>query len=463
MDSNAPEIIKIGDNCCIVQMGNSFVKETKDYTKLVKDALNGNLSFAMGGVVHQNTNKGSVEVAPFGVTNAFPSQLLSLIANDYKALQLNVFNADQIYGAGPMLVNRYTQEEADAKEAKLIYDWLEGWGYEAYLQALIADYSSLANCFSEIILSSGAIVKGFSPIISSLHHLEVDQVRLEMMSERGRVENVVVGDWSGINSRKINTKFIELPIFDITNPKKHNISVYHAKRKVSGYPYYSYPAYFGVLNIWLSVANAIPLFHKSLLENGINAKYHIEISQAYIDSLVTAKKSSCAGDIAKMNSFTAKSVFNEEKRRLIDELSEVMSGAKNAGKFFASGKYTDSEGKSTSVVTITPIENKIKELSEAHLKLNEQVNSEYCSAFSVDPNLASITIGSGKMSSGSDKLNSYNVHQRTKTPIPRKIVCEAVNHAIRINFPDKPYDLSFRSINLVKQEENKNGVKNDKV
>ena len=108
MDSNAPEIIKIGDNCCIVQMGNSFVKETKDYTKLVKDALNGNLSFAMGGVVHQNTNKGSVEVAPFGVTNAFPSQLLSLIANDYKALQLNVFNADQIYGAGPMLVNRYT-------------------------------------------------------------------------------------------------------------------------------------------------------------------------------------------------------------------------------------------------------------------------------------------------------------------------------------------------------------------
>jgi len=454
-----PEVIKIGDSYCIIQVGKSFLEQTDDYTKLVNDALSGNLSYAMGGVVHQNTKDGSVEVSPFGITNSFPSQLLSLISNDYKALQLNIFNSDQIYGAGPILVNKYTKEEALVKDVKPIYEWLESWGYKSYLQAQIADYSAFVNCYSGVIQSLGSTTSSsYSPVISSLYHLEVDQVRLEVMDDKGKINNAIIGDWSGINCRNIKTEFYKLPMFDISNPRKNKLSVYHAKRKVSGYPYYSFPAYFSVLDMWLPIANAIPIFHKSLLENGINAKYHIEISQEYINSLVTEKKNACAGNIAKMNSITPKSVFNEEKTRLMKELTDVMSGAKNAGKFFASGKMLDSEGHSISVVSITPIENKIKELSEAHLKLNEQVNSEYCSAFSVDPNLASITIGSGKMSSGSDKLNSYNVHQKTKTPIPREVVCEAVNHAIRINFPKSEVDLSFRSIQLVKQEENKNGV-----
>lgn len=456
---NKPELIKVGSDYCIIQVGNSFVKEAEEWTKLANGVLDFPYIDNLLNTIKKNTEDGAVEVYPFGHDNRFPSQLFNLIKNDYKALQLNNFNAEQIYGAGPIIINKYSKAiELESKASKEVVDWLETWEYKSYLQALIADYASLLNCFTGVKTSIAGkynINANANIKIHSLYHYEASEVRLGIMDNNGKIDYAVVGDWDGVSKKY---SFVKIPIFDINNPTKHDISIIHAKRKVSGYPYYSYPSYFGVLNIWLPVANAIPLFHKSLLENGINAKYHIEISKEYIDSLVNERRNACAGNIQKMNSITVNSIFNEQKKKITDELKNMMSGSANAGKFFASKKIADNDGKSQSSITITPIENKIKELSEAHLKLNEQVNSEYCSAFSVDPNLASITIGSGKMSSGSDKINSFNVHQQTKTIIPREVVLKAVNQAIKINFPDSKLELAFKPIMLVKQEENKNGV-----
>ena len=139
-------------------------------------------------------------------------------------------------------------------------------------------------------------------------------------------------------------------------------------------------------------------------------------------------------------------------------MSSVMSGAENSGKFFVSPMgFNEMTGNEYDYIKITALDSKLKETSESHLKLYEQVISSITSAESVDTSLASVVSGS-KMNSGSEMLNSHNIHQQVKTNIPREVICASINEAIRINFPEKDIKMTFKSIFLVAQQEDKSGV-----
>lgn len=131
--------------------------------------------------------------------------------------------------------------------------------------------------------------------------------------------------------------------------------------------------------------------------------------------------------------------IQKEMERLKDELTEtianVMAGKKNAGKFFSCVDFVDADGNAQSW-KIEPIEMNIDKYIEAQAKISRIADSSTTSGFGLSPALANIIID-GKSDSGSQMLYALKIFYGADTQIPEDIVLEAINDAIRINFPHK--------------------------
>ena len=141
----------------------------------------------------------------------------------------------------------------------------------------------------------------------------------------------------------------------------------------------------------------------------------------------------------------------------INALEDMLAGAANAGKTFYSFATKDPNSNVLFSWKITPIDNKAKQLSEGYLKLFNDGNQALTSAMQVQPSLACVQLGD-KLSSGSEVLNSYNLHMQTRTQIPRKVVLAAMNTALKVNFPNLDVRAEFENVLLVHQDKDKTGV-----
>lgn len=452
------EVVKINGVNCLIQVVDEKTSR----------AMEGNFQITDSSDVEyspSSTEKGMdipvgknvVKIAPWGEGNDFPAVLGSLVYKSNIVPALNNFNANQIWGHGPILVDEFTGVQNNDKE---VWKWLKSWGYRKFLLQQIADYVFSENCFSQMILSKGgALGIGATPIkVASLAHIHNKDCRLELMDKNGEIKNVIIGNYNLENNA--DRIFYKMPLYSDTKnilDYKTPIVAFHSKRETANYPYYVYPQYTGVLQYWSPISNKIAEFHLAMLDNSINAKWHIQISEEYVQKLVEDKQRSAKPEDAYTISF--ESVYDELRDTVTDLMTKVMSGSANAGKFLVSpmGK-NEINGDAIDYIKITALDLKLKETSESHLKLYEQVISSITSAESVDTSLASVVSGS-KMNSGSEMLNAHNIHQQVKTPIPREVVCASINEAIKLNFPDKNVILTFKSIFLTQQAEDKSGVK----
>lgn len=125
------------------------------------------------------------------------------------------------------------------------------------------------------------------------------------------------------------------------------------------------------------------------------------------------------------------------KDRLTQQIADVMAGKNNAGKFFSCVDFTDDYGHAQSW-KIEPIEMNIDKYIEAQAKISRIANSSITSGFGLSPALANIIID-GKSDSGSQMLYALKIFYGADTQIAEDIALEAVNDAIRINFPEKSH------------------------
>lgn len=131
--------------------------------------------------------------------------------------------------------------------------------------------------------------------------------------------------------------------------------------------------------------------------------------------------------------------IQREMERIKDELTktiaDVMAGKNNAGKFFSCVDFIDDEGHSQSW-KIEPIEMNIDKYIDAQAKISRIADSSTTSGLGLSPALSNIIID-GKSDSGSQMLYALKIFYGADTQIPEEIALEAINDAIRINFPDK--------------------------
>jgi len=375
-----------------------------------------------------------VRVSPWGRDNLFPQHLMSLYDNNIFPGLMD-FKVDMLYSLGYQLYQWVIVGNEKVKVPVIdieIEDWLEAWDAANFIIDQFTDYVWTENAFPQV-LANKATKK-----ISGLAHINTEECRLELMDSNGKFNHIVIGNWTDRKDYK------SLPVTNWDNPFQNAQSMIHKRKKSFGFRIYNYPVYIGVVQKWLPLANEIPTFHLARLQNSINAKYHIKIP---ISSLKALKE--------------LKSWKQEELDKWLEtklkEIDDMLAGTENAGKAFYSYKDTDMNGKEMAGWEINEIKNSEKEMSEANLQLFNETNQAITSAVQVQPSLACIQLGD-KMSSGSEVLNSYNLHIKTRTRIARQLVMDTINKAIRVNWPDKRLFIDMVDAVLVKQETNKSGV-----
>ncbi len=249
---------------------------------------------------------------------------------------------------------------------------------------------------------------------------ENDSRRLEDVTE------YLTGDFDSYRSRS----FLKYPAFDKWQPSKYETAIkYHCMRSF-GRNMYAISCFYGSVP-WLENANNLPEIIRHLNENMIAAAYVVHSPQEYWTQ--------CEQRLREMHPEWDDARIYKEIERLRDEVTKtianVMAGQKNAGKFFSCVDFVDEFGHVQSW-KIEPIEMNIDKYIEAQAKISRIADSSTTSGFGLSPALANIIID-GKSDSGSQMLYALKIFYGADTQIPEEIALEAINDAIRINFPNK--------------------------
>lgn len=342
------------------------------------------------------------KVSQWGQNNRFPNELRSVYANNIVP-GLFDFKQDMYFGLGPSLFTLNSESKPVPFYDTQVNDWLESWDWLEYFVSMFADAAMYENIFAKIIPNKT------NNKIHSIKHNDADECRISVKDKKTRKsEFIFVNNWE----EDAVTKATPYPRFDHQKPSTKTISMVHLMKKSPGYRYYAMPVYVGILEAWLPLANEIPKFHLARMQKSLNIKYHIKIPVRSLEQ------------VKELNKFS-KEDLDKWLQEKLDEIDELLTGAANAGKTFYTFIEHDSNGKEMAGWQIIEVKNNEKEMSEANLQLYNETNQAITSAMQVQPSLACIQLGQ-KMSSGSEILNAYNLHVKTRTPIIRNLVCSPV-------------------------------------
>lgn len=326
---------------------------------------------------------------------------------------------------------------------KDVKEWMDRNHIAHYFRAASKNFFFHANTFTEMIQA-----RGYEKI-ASIESKECRHMRAEMHDDSGIIQNYFYSmHWApkkGSNKRKNSIEKIPgyHPLYHKKLPGKKFI--YHTGDELLSDDYYFEPTWWGGKE-WISTANAVPRFHNANLRNGYTLRWHIEYPKDYFDSSPAVANSK--EDIKK-----SQDKRKTRKREFIRQVNEMLAGYENAGRaLFTSYEINRALGKDFPGIKITPLKADIKD--DALLKLFEKSNQANISAQAIHPTLANIET-QGKLSSGSEIRNAYNMYLAIKTSVVRDILLEPINLVKKINKWPEDIHFGFRDIELTKLDDNK--------
>ena len=372
-----------------------------------------------------------VRVVPWGAANDMPTAVRNLLEKNNLAPGILSRKVGLLYGQGPMLYrvrienNERLQEWVEDDD---ITSWLESWDYKRYIRNCLIEFTHQNGHFTKYVMGKG--VRIGRPWVHHLECLHSTESRLVWPDNNSRhledVTQYLVGDFDSYHP----SEFHLFPAFDKWEPTRHEVAVrYHSLRSF-GRNMYALSSFYGSIP-WLHNANDLPEIIRHLNENMIAAAYVVHSPQAYWDE----KRNM----LMTMHEDWDDARLQKEMENLKDEvtrsIADVMAGKSNAGKFFNCVDFVDYDGHLQSW-RIEPIEMNIDKYIEAQTKISRIADSSTTSGLGLSPALSNIIID-GKSDSGSQMLYALKIFYGADTQIPEEIALEAINDAIRINFPEK--------------------------
>lgn len=372
-----------------------------------------------------------VRVVPWGQDNNLPNGIRNLLERNNLGPGILDRKIGLLYGQGPALYrlklenNERTQEWVEDEE---IQEWLESWDYRRYVRSCLVEYTHMNGVFNKYVMGRGRRIG--RPWVNRLECLHSAECRLVWPENDSRhledVTQYLLGDFDSYRSQTFHL----FPAFDKWEPTKHPAAVkYHSLRSF-GRNMYALLCFFGSVP-WLENANDLPEIIRHLNENMIAAAYIVHTPQQYWEDKQAMLKS-------MHEEWTDDQLAKEMEKlkdQLVNTIADVMAGRENAGKFFTCVDFIDPNGKEQSW-KVEPIEMNIDKYIDAQAKISRIADSSTTSGFGLSPALANIIID-GKSDSGSQMLYALKIFYGADTQIAEDIVLEAINDAIRINFPQK--------------------------
>ncbi|MDR0939919.1 MAG: hypothetical protein LBN29_11340 [Mediterranea sp.] len=372
-----------------------------------------------------------VRVVPWGRDNNLPGRVRDLLEKNNLGPGILERKTGLLYGQGPMLYrvaienNERVQRWVDDPE---IQAWLDTWDYRAYVRAALVEYTHMRGVFTKYHTGKG--VRVGKPWIARLECLHSAACRMVFPEgDAPRLEDVthyLTGDFDSFRS----AAFRKYPAFDKWNPTRHETAVkYHSLRSF-GRNMYAISCFYGSIP-WLENANALPEIIKHLNENMIAAAYIVHSPQEYWQQ----KEERLRAMHPEWQEEEVARALEGVRDDLTRTIADVMAGKRNAGKFFSCVDFVDVDGNKQSW-RIEPIEMNIDKYIDAQAKISRIADSSTTSGFGLSPALSNIIID-GKSDSGSQMLYALKIFYGADTQIPEEIALEAINDALRINFPHK--------------------------
>ena len=392
---------------------------------------------------------GGYKIVPEGDDNKFPYQLRQLI--DDNNLIGGIINRQRglQYGQGLALYR------IKFDQGRRVVEWfwddkigkdLEQWDYEEYLINVLLDLIVKREYNTKIIGNKGMRIGG-TAVPMSLQHVQLADCRREWPDAKGISRNIFVADW-----RNGEPDVIErYPAFDpakgLTQPTSiYYYSSYQFGRNLSDH---NVPIFHGARK-WAQRSNVAPDILKAQSDNGMNIKWHIISPQSYWDGKRRILEEQC-----KQKQVQYKEQMLEDlKDKILQGLSKVLAGIDNTGKFFHSEAVMQELGIGRTEIMkweIIPIDMKVKDFTEAQIKISQRADSAITSGAGLHPSLANIIVD-GKLASGSEQLYAYKLFIATETPIVQMQALKVMNMWKRLRYPSLEGQFGFYH-DIVKREE----------
>ena len=394
----------------------------------------------------------NVEIMSWGKQNTLPRQRELVIRNNNVVGELIATKRDLTLGQGLYAYKkvrkkddygreRYSKEEVEMPNQSA--DFFERVNIQSEDELAAGEYFMHENIFTQFVMKKKGRIG--SAEIESMQTKRCRHIRAAKQDSKGKVNKYYWnGSWE--KKKKGYDNVITINAYDPKEDKPLNF-LHHAYDQLFFDDYYGHPKFWGAKN-WISLANAIPLFHLNNLENSYNIRFHIEIPRDYFaDTTVVYETEELQKEAVKAEA-AARQAF-------MDEVNEFLAGLENAGRaLFTSFDYNEALGKLYPGIKITPLDYDMKD--EALIKLFEASNKAALSSLGVHPTLAAIE-SQGKLSSGSEMRNAFNIYLGIKTVSPRQKLISRIDIAKKLEGWPSDICYEYRDIEILKLDEEKAG------
>lgn len=377
-------------------------------------------------------------VIPYGIDNQLPTRLRDILDSNNLGPGILERQMGLLFGQG-LYLSQLSFEggkiERQWKEDREIMDWLESWDYVSYIKGCMTDYLHLKGFFDAKYLERGHRI-GRNPRISCLEHIPAKNARLEWTDSRDirDVRHIIVGDFE---NACVRTGVRVYPVYDRRNPGKYGASASYNHTYSFARDFYSVPQYWGALR-WIVRGSEIPTIFKYVTDNGINLAYHIHAPNEYWDT----KRDTLKNIHPDWDDARVEKEISRLTSELLTQLTEVLSGKENAGKFFYTVDIPSENGSGAVSWKIEAIDQKIKDFVDSQLKISEASASAITSGMGLHPSLSNVMVN-GKLASGSELLYAFKLYLLSDTEIASNCILEPINQAIAFNFPGRNLKLAF--------------------
>lgn len=398
---------------------------------------------------NQTLNVGNYKVIPYGDNNDIPQQIQEVFLPNHLAPGVQHRKIELLIEQGPYLY----EEVADGKklfrkpiERPDIIERLIEMNYEDLFEHNATEYYYGQIIYNRMIRNRASRL-GPGAISEILPESSMN-CRLAFLSTAKQEipTHVIIGDWaSGGNE----SDYEVLPIYDPKNPTRYPQSIHISTLKTFGVPVYNLPDTYGALN-WIKRSTSTPRIIEALIDNSLNIKWHIQSPSSYWEKVKTElmKKATAAGKTYKDNDLKV------EQDRIFKELTEILSGETNQGKFWHNQYVVELIGGQAKEMgwRIEAIDQKIGDYVKSHLEISTKSDFAVIAALRLHSALANVG-ANGKSDSGSEQLYALKIHQLTSTGLAERKVCKSVNDFLRVNYPNEQLKIGFYHINAEREQD----------
>ncbi len=383
-----------------------------------------------------------MKVFPFGADNNLPIEIRDTVGGNHLLPRIFTKRGFLTWGKGPKLYKETPDGDSfktDFIQDNEVQDWLESFDHIDYLLNIIPDYNHLELAWTEVNLRREArIPKGKYPI-GSLKHVPAEKVREATKDiDSDIATHAVVGDWNRLWKR--NFKAFKLKNWK--KPLSQRKALHCHKLPSFATDHHTRPDIIGLLP-WLRRSSAIPFILEALSNNSLNIKWHIISPAAYWEAIKEGIQEKCNLEGIEYED----KMLEDAKDKKFADLAKVLAGERNVGKFFTSEKVVEVLG--TQVIEhkweIIAIDQKVGDYVKAQLEIGKAANMATVAGGGLHQALSNVA-ADGKSDSGSEQLYAMQNYHLTEVDVPELIICQAINKAIKVNWPAKNIKLGFHRI-----------------